>query len=264
MLSAYKYVITAIMLSEASFYADRLQLPVKLPLQASEVRIQGIGKPTRPLGPGGAIDTGRYFFGFGTQARFMVKLHPFGNMSMAKENLLLSRGTSLIDTNGAYQLATNWLHAIQVDVGELEKTNHAEVRQRWYYSAHGITKLPVFELRWGVWDDPQIDVSIDGRTKEMVYIRQENDGFSRRPEELIRNLDKLLEIPDEEFEKYSASERSNLVAQYATVDYRHPAEVPSSISHRHDVTNNYDLIDEKYSGKGKIIELLKQSRPSEK
>lgn len=63
----------------------------------------------------------------------------------------------------------------------------------------------------------------------------------------MKNLDKLLAIPDEEFSKLTPEQRTNLVAQYAVVDYRHPAEVPLSITRRYDVTNNYELIRQKYN-----------------
>ncbi len=46
---------------------------------------------------------------------------------------MLSHQKSLIDSNGAYRLATNWLTQIDVDVAKLERTNKVEVRQRWFW-----------------------------------------------------------------------------------------------------------------------------------
>jgi hypothetical protein len=213
MFAAYTYVAVAVMLAEANFIADRLQLPVSHPMVQDQLEYQLVIPPRMMFlsYSGGRIDVNGYAFCFPHQARYIQKVHSFEGASMAEENEILSHGASLIDTNGAYQLASNWLSLIEVDVRELEKTNHAEVRQRFYYSTNGAVNLPVFEVRWGEWNDPKIEVSIDARSKEMVYIRQEDDAFLRRPEELIRNLDKLLEIPDEEFQKYSDSQRSNLV-----------------------------------------------------
>jgi hypothetical protein len=267
MFAAYKYVIVAVMISEASFEADKLGLPLQRhPLGQSSVQFETTTPPNvmYVLGAGGRIDTDRYSFCFGRHKRFIVKLDRFGHLDQAEENEMLSRGTSLVSSNGAYQLATNWLSAIQVDVWELQRTNQAEVQQRWYYGPQGKTMLPVFEVRWGEWDHPKIEVSIDGRTKEVVYIRQEDDSFSRRPEELIKNLDKLLEIPDDEFEKYSPIQRSNLFAQYAVVDYQHPEGAPTSLSHRYDITNNYELVQEKYSALGKYLRRARESKAEQK
>jgi hypothetical protein len=249
MFLAYKYVAVAVMLAEANFLSDRLQLPIGHPIHEYNLSRQLVFDPIvfSALGAGGRIDTDQYAFSFVKARRYIIKLHSFEGKNMADENEILSRGTSQIDTNGAYLLASNWLSLIQVDVRELEKTNYAEVRQRFYYGAMGQIKLPVFEVRWGDWQAPKIEVSIDGRTKEIVYIRQEDDSFSRRPEELIKNLDRLLEITDEDFQKFSDLQRSNLVAEYAVVDILHPADVPASISHRLDFTNNYELIFQKYS-----------------
>jgi hypothetical protein len=52
-----------------------------------------------------------------------------------------------------------------------------------------------------------------------LKLRQEDDSYSKRPAALIKDMDKLLAIPDEEFLKYSPTERSNLIVRFAAVHY---------------------------------------------
>jgi hypothetical protein len=63
---------------------------------------------------------------------------------------------------------------------------------------------------------------IAGDTKDLLYLRQEDDSYSKRPATLIKDVDSLLAIPDAEFLTYSTLERSNLVSRFAAVDYGTP------------------------------------------
>jgi hypothetical protein len=66
---------------------------------------------------------------------------------------------------------------------------------------------------------PAISVFIDGTTCQFVHIRQEEDSWSRRPNALIKDMQKLLAIPDGEFLNYTLEQRSDLVSQFAAVHY---------------------------------------------
>lgn len=218
MYLAYKYIALVALLIEANFDSERLALPVSLPIQTNQLTFK-IYTPVDLLSSeefGGRVDAGGYAFSAGGKFNYIWRIDPFGELSAAEQNEMLSHEKSLISSNQAYQLATNWLTLIDVDVHKLEKTNKWEVRQRWYYGNKDETiLLPVFYVRWGDWNEPKVDVSIDGRTKQFIEIRQEDDSFSRRPQELIRDWKTLIAIPDEEFKKYSSLERSNLVARFA-------------------------------------------------
>jgi hypothetical protein len=226
MYLAYKYVGIAVLVAEANFNAERLNLPIERPIQESRLTFKLLAPPSVLADDGfeGGIHVDHYAFNEGGRAcyRYIARLDPFGGLSMAEENEMLSHHKSLVGTNGAYQLATNWLALIDVDVRELERTNRAEIRQRWFWgSANPEPKvlLPIFEVRWGEWDHAKVEVTVDGRTKQFIEIRQEDDSFSQRPRELVKDLDKLLAIPDEEFLKYSPTQRSNLVARFAATNY---------------------------------------------
>ena len=138
----------------------------------------------------------------------------------------LTRVPSLIDTNGAYRLATNWLAAIDVDVTRLEREHRSTVTQlKWLLR----TPTPLFEVTWDNGGKrfsngelsiiPSISVLIAGDTGQLIHLKQEDDSYSKRPAALVKNLEKLLAISDEEFLKYTPEQRSNLVSEFAAVQY---------------------------------------------
>src|SRR5258708_30442911 len=116
MYLAYRYVGLAVLLAEANFNAERLNLPIQRPIQESQVTFKFLFSPRFVHGGrfGGRIDAGGYSFGEGgsDQIRHVVKLDPFGGASAAGPNPTLSRQGSLITTNAAYLLAARWLKAI--------------------------------------------------------------------------------------------------------------------------------------------------------
>ena len=62
-------------------------------------------------------------------------------------------------------------------------------------------------------------VSIFGPTKELLGLYQDDDSFSRRPRDLLKDMDTLLAIADEEFAKYSAEDRRKLISRFAAIGY---------------------------------------------
>ena len=250
---AYKFVAIAVMLAEINHSASRLQLPVDLPIKESDVKIATVSNPhviTRvrnlPIEHGfaGGINTEKYSFNFiasgrlryitrldgGYQAFSTTKVQ--GDLPTSDYLPQLAGIQSVIDTNGAYRLATNWLVAMDVDVQRLEKEQAVTVKQEF---GKGSAPLPIFEVRWGVGridnlghpKSAAVDVMIAGDTKDLLHLRQNDDSYSKRPFVLIKDMDKLLAIPDEEFLKYSPMERSNLVARFAAVVYPVTTNAPT-------------------------------------
>src|SRR5207253_152044 len=108
---------------------------------------------------------------------------------------------SKIDTNGAYHLTRDWLASIEVDLPALEKA-HPWKAEQWFLKGRflrGPKPVPVFDVKWGNWAMPTVSVMIAGDTKEILNLRLEDDSYSKRPVALIKDLDKLLAISDEEF-----------------------------------------------------------------
>jgi hypothetical protein len=224
---AYKYIAVTIMLAEINFCADRLHLQADLPIKEQNLRVETVFPP-RVIGFAGRLDTEKYSFSFAKSGRlrFITKLDDGrGDQSLREYLEHLSQIKSTINTNDAYRIATNWLAAIEVDPQQLEKEHPPTVKQQTFISWAEEGKpgteipLPIFDVKWGDWSHPVIDIQISGSTGELLKLRQEDDSYSKRPASLIKDMDKLLAIPDEEFLKYSALERSNLVVRFAAVHY---------------------------------------------
>jgi hypothetical protein len=232
---AYKFVATAVMLLEANHCASRLELPVTIPITEQDVRV--MVSPPRVMGFAGRIDTTNFSFSFARSGRlsYITRLEEGyqaysttkaqGQMPTSEFLLLLTNITSRIGTNEAYHLASNWLARLEVDVSRLERDHRPKVGQ---HSSRGRGLLPIFFVNWG--GEPgdrlgtAVSVMLSGDTQDLLYLRQEDISYSKRPASLIMDMEKLLAIPDDEFLKYSPLERSNLVARFAAVEYPLPAK----------------------------------------
>jgi hypothetical protein len=240
---AYKYVATAVMLMEINHCASNLQLPVSLPLQEQDIRKSFIPEPGL-MGVGGRFDFDNYSFSFATRLgeketklRYITNIrHPYHSMKGGSPEMNaylegLTHTKSLIDTNGAYRMATNWLERLEVDVPKLNAERPLTITQMKWMNRW---PTPIFEVTWannggqlsnGMPDPiPGIIVMISGDTGQLIHLRQEDLSFSKRPPALIKDLEGLLAIPDSEFLEYSAEQRSNLVARFAAVNYSHPSK----------------------------------------
>lgn len=349
---AYKHVAIAAMLKEANYVGPKLGLAIQFPI--TEDDLMGVLGPSPTMQNlrnrelpyfGGAFRTSQYHISFSENGRlcFIVKFRPWGRMSVAERNDMLAAEKSLIDTNGAYQLATNWLAQIPVDVGRLERHGYAnfgadeikdaaaftakiqdgtndlcvylrgrlgeargadghyladllnpivlgpsiytesrfrgialrpetdalvkkiiqssakgaqtrwnalddlalcnrmlledaypgcfsklsgnpplvEQEFRWARESTGEKDyLPLFRVSWGIpgrkngSESPRIDIEIDGRKKELLQLRLEDDSVSQRPVGLFKNREELLAVPDQQFLGYSPKEQKAFIEKF--------------------------------------------------
>jgi hypothetical protein len=218
--AAYKWIAIAVMLTEINHCVKQLNLPCGCILN-DNVRVAHVGRPDL-FKFSGRIETDNYFFVFYKSGRLSYIVRKGKLKDVVKRS---TTATNLISNDQAYNLASQWLASIDVDVARLEQNNKPTVRQRFVYDnpvpmnsplTNGpMTWQPYFDVRWGDWNRPTISVVLNGETKELESIRQEVDSYSRRPKELIlgKNIKMLLEIPDVEFEKYTSGERGELLAK---------------------------------------------------
>ena len=222
--AAYKYVALAVMVAEINYCAAHLDLQPFTPVGEADI-VSSFLPNSRFTGVAGRIDTKDYTFSFGLSGRlqFIVKLHQREGLSLVEYQENLSRMKWTMNTNEALHVARNALQALDVDVARLERDHRGVSEERSFYSKRGgklqLVPLPLFDVKWG--DPPMlaVDAVVSGISGSVLSIRQEDDSYSRRPKELIRNIDKLLAIPDSEFLKYTPEQRSNLVAEFAAVQY---------------------------------------------
>jgi hypothetical protein len=231
---AYKYVALAVMVAEINFCASNLHLNQPLPISSENLKAVMIHDPRPLIGFNGRLDTENYSFSFvrSGKLRFITRLDAPGRQSLgiyrgsqSRVDCIeqLSHMKSIISSNDAYHIATNWLVAMDVDLQKLEAEKSPEVEQQFLQSpGRGLVPVPLFYVRWGEKVNPTVDIMISGVTGELLNLRQEDDSYSKRPASLIKDMDKLLAIPDEEFLKMSSLEKSNLFVRFAAVQYPAP------------------------------------------
>lgn len=220
----------SLMVSDANFFSSQTALPNGPTLSGTDVQAGSHVGPYMPKDFGGSLLTEHYRFGFGWGHLATFSKRGFMPQDSAKgvkgRNLELAQFTSLIDTNSAYVLATNWLSAIGVDVRAMEKKYRLNLNQWRYYTEGTIegktTMLPVFNVEWighilrtqTNRESVVVRVTIFGATKELVNYLVLDDSLFVRPRIAIKDAEKLLAIPDEEFRKYDSVQRSNLVVKF--------------------------------------------------
>lgn len=207
---AYKAEVTKRMLDEINLQVRNLPLPGSRRIQAKDLVIGDCYFGPPRMGGGGVLRTTNLSFAFYTHG----KLWKIGRADMHPEKFELyprwANTPSLVDTNGAYQLATQWLRAMSVDVPALEKKYELDFYQ-WFYWARAAAvpdsewnqhppttnkvMLPIFDVRWGGGSTPPVKVTVFGPTKELVALELNDISFSRRPPIVITNWEELLNTP---------------------------------------------------------------------
>jgi hypothetical protein len=96
-----------------------------------------------------------------------------------------------IDTNAAYQLATQWLSAVSMDVAGLNQDCHRSIRP---WIPEGATNyfVPVYRVSWGKDGEPVALVELFLPTKTLRDLRVEKSKYILRKPIVITNLDFLL------------------------------------------------------------------------
>src|SRR5207245_2725777 len=113
---------------------------------------------------------------------------------------------------------------IEVDVPALREKYQLKVTQRQFYpDAKGlqaapepgqrVLALPIFDFHWGDipvpsggrdYTMPALSLTILGTTKELIEFHLMDRTLSRRPEPIM-DIEKLLAIPDAEFNRFTAT-----------------------------------------------------------
>lgn len=225
---AYKFVILSLMLNEVNMVGPNLGLSTRFPIMATNleysitadpkmVNLKHLDMPCLE----GRIDDHLYAFAFSEDGRLwsIWKRAPFGGLSYAAEiNDFLAHQRAKIGTNYAYRLATNWLTKMSVNVRNLEEKYPHFVRQESRWKGGDINgareMLPLFEAFWGELTNPVVQIEIDGRTKDLIDLRLNDDTVSERPVPVIINRLQLEKLSDNEFLAYSGQQRSNLIARF--------------------------------------------------
>jgi hypothetical protein len=200
------------MLSEANDYVVRLHLPISHPIQPTDCVAVRVASPwysrldstntnlskldrvrAAQVSVGGGFST--------TNMQFTFRQGVLAYLSrQSQEGFEYQPPTDLpvaINEAQAYQLATQKLEAISVDVVALEKRLKPKVWRQQY----GEAVLPkpevasCYTIQWGE-SYPGVRVVIDGTTKELLAIDTQDAAYSRRPRLIVTNAMELLNQPD--------------------------------------------------------------------
>lgn len=233
---AYKFVFILAMMSQVDYYAPRLHLPVDVPIKGQDIQYLFVMTPTMSGSSrlvGGCIQVNYYSFTCDDRLDIMRKLERDGLQSFgipvdfgeSSKSVMerASRMKYVVNTNDVYRLATNWLVAFDIDVEALERVNPPCVnRFPTFKSLRGPVPSPLLTVEWRQpqlegYDPTEVSVEISAVSGEVLKFTDSNGLFSKRKQPVVRDLDTLLAIPDQEFLKYSTLERSNLLVRFAGI-----------------------------------------------
>lgn len=133
---------------------------------------------------------------------------------------------SLIDADEACRMASDWLRAMEIDVEKLNRERKSKVEQlQWMLR----DPIPWFTVTWDNGGRmlgngqpssiPAISILIDGEKCCLVDLMIEDEIYSNRPAELIKNIGDLLMISNDQFSAYDTFQKSDLVSNFAAVRY---------------------------------------------
>jgi hypothetical protein len=175
---AYKLVVAGMALSAVNSILERLGLPAK-PIEQKDLIGCFVSPPRyeKPIMEGGVnLQTTNFMFIFRDG-----KLHTVMNMQTNIEEVEHYREwakmPSLIDSNEAYQIATNWLARVYVDVPLLNRKYPHSVSEAHFWATpptklgekgSGLTTLPLYYVAWGKDGYEAAKVGIFGPTKQFI------------------------------------------------------------------------------------------------
>ncbi len=233
------------MLNEASFAVLRLKLHAHYPLTMSDVRDYYMAPPyfsllttntdaimqgqpdtlygahiydaTLPrasrvnalkVGAFGRLDTANYSFSFGKGRLLRILGRDTIHEAYYGQNLAKLIGQpSLIDSNGAYQLATQWLAAVDLDMSRLNKLKWTVNQLRflplgttnavtlpYFYVEFGSKHYPAF-INLPARDEPLVEVKVLGTNKHLEDLHINDITLCQRPPLVVTNILDFVNMP---------------------------------------------------------------------
>lgn len=208
-VAAFQTLAFQLMLGEADQLAYELKLPVPHPIEDRYVVDAFVGPPQ--YGVGGSIQTRNVAFTFSEgRLHTITRTDLYPPLNMSKRTIESLPPASALTAETAYQLATQCLWAISLDVSALERQFRPTVTQQLYNAqpsgriAAGTgervpagqepIQKPVVTFKV-VWDNgslkelerPPVTVRLLGNTKELMDLQLAERSHLRRPMVVITN-----------------------------------------------------------------------------
>jgi len=195
---AYRDEAFRLVLQEANQVAKELQLPEKFPIAEADL----VGRFINPFGyvrvkrAIGNVTTRNYAYYVSQGNKFSYLEGTHQDEDCRRFQRLYTWPASRIDTNQAYQLATQWLMAVSMDVGALNRECSVVVRPESNYVHPPQGKfVPVYYVYWrkvGKDGGGAADVRVFTPTKTLLQLRVEDPKYILRAPLLFTNLEFLL------------------------------------------------------------------------
>lgn len=217
--AAYNSAALQLMVGQANLAVKQMHLPEPVPIVVQgDAKHYEVGSPVRGLG--GWINTTNFRFEFiKGRLTHVSKLNWLESISPpVSDDSQLTNRVSLIDTNGAYQLATQWLSGLSVDVPALQKKFFPRTTQDTIYqqrtNQYGKPEvkhipIPVFEVSWGNRPGFALGmnaayVKIYGPTRELITFGLRGDmvkqiPFTKPPLEVTNAAELIGALPSPDF-----------------------------------------------------------------
>ncbi len=213
---AYKYVAIALMLTEANYFADRLQLPIQKPITRDDVRY-AYAYPPALRWLEGRIDAHGYSFGFFSSGRLsaVTKMRNNGAIDRPEHAKSAPEPLLLAESNAFYKVATNFGSVMSINFTNLERAYPCVV------SAYSVMNAgennagkPATNLLVSVYWERKVDVIFLMPSGSLIELRQNSDLYSERERMTIVGSNELLNIRDQDFVDYSSSKKIEMAASF--------------------------------------------------
>ncbi len=215
---AYNREALRLVIQEANRVAEELHLPLELPIAETNILrtfITPYAMSRHTFGSIGNVTTSNYTYCVSIDGKFSYlershqdqeRLRWTSEYSQPISRVDTNTGqqvvdtnavNSLLDTNTAYQLATQWLAEVSMDVKGLSRDCHVYIQPTTVWGHAGtIDLLPLYSVCWmhGLADMGNVKAYVELflPTKTLVELRVEDSQYILRKPLQLTNLDYLL------------------------------------------------------------------------
>ncbi len=211
---AYKFVMTTLMILQANLFCETLDIPLNQPMTPENVKSSIVSFSDLR----GNFETEQYRFIFekGHLVSFedMNYLNTSDPVVLRAQVEILSRKKPVLNTNDVYQLSTNWLTKLGVDIAALENECSCTISQlkikrpsaKGQLSPTEEIHLPIFDIEWEPKEAEPLnslfkcELKIDGNTKKLLRLYAGDGSIFASPPMRIRD-NQLSEEEEAELEK---------------------------------------------------------------
>lgn len=205
----YQLVVVSIALTSANYIADRLNLRPR-PISQRDVTgfyVSPPGLDEQRFRPGATLWTTNYNFVFRDGKLFTV-MNANTNIESVEHYRQWAKMSSLIDSNGAYHLATQWLSRVFVDVAELDRRYKVGVGQPFFWGDEGANSiypsgwhvgtnkvaLPLYYVSWSRDGNQAAKVGIFGPSKQLMGLTIDDLSLCSHTYLFVTNQKELVEM----------------------------------------------------------------------